>query len=52
LNAPETDYLFFVARPNSGGLSDFASTFQEHSAYAKAYRDALDSSLKEKEENQ
>jgi UPF0755 protein len=52
LNAPETDYLFFVARPNSGGLSDFASTFQEHSIYAKVYRDALDSSLKEKQENQ
>ena len=52
LNAPETDYLFFVARPNSGGLSDFASTFQEHSAYARAYRDALDSALKEKQENQ
>ena len=52
LNAPETDYLFFVARPNSGGLSDFASTFREHSAYAKSYRDALDSALKEKQENQ
>ena len=52
LNAPETDYLFFVARPNSGGQSDFASTFQEHSIYAKTYRDALDSALKEKQENQ
>jgi UPF0755 protein len=52
LSAPETDYLFFVARPNSGGLSDFASTFQEHSVYAKTYRDALDSALKEKQENQ
>lgn len=52
LNAPDTDYLFFVARPNSGGLSDFASTFQQHSAYAKAYRNALDSSLNEKEQNQ
>ncbi|MEP6928190.1 MAG: endolytic transglycosylase MltG [Ginsengibacter sp.] len=52
LNAPETDYLFFVARLNSGGLSDFASTFQEHSIYAKTYRDALDSALKVKQENQ
>ncbi|MEO8766355.1 MAG: endolytic transglycosylase MltG [Ginsengibacter sp.] len=51
LNAPETDYLFFVARPNSGGLSDFANTFQEHSVYAKNYRDALDSALKKKQEN-
>ena len=52
LNAPETDYLFFVARLNSGGLSDFASTFREHSIYAKAYRDALDSAIKEKHEHQ
>ena len=48
LNAPETDYLFFVARPNSGGLSDFASTFQEHSVYAKNYRDALGQRVKGK----
>ena len=52
LNAPETDYLFFVARPNSGGLSDFASTFKEHAAYAKAYRDALDSMSKAKDDGQ
>jgi UPF0755 protein len=51
LGAPETDYLFFVARPNSGGLSDFASTFQEHSVYAKSYRDALDSIARAKQEN-
>jgi UPF0755 protein len=49
LNAPETDYLFFVARPNSGGLSDFASTFREHSVFAKTYRDAQDSALKQKQ---
>jgi len=52
LNAPETNYLFFVARPNSGGLSDFATTFKEHSAYAKIYRDALDSLSKQNENNQ
>lgn len=52
LNAPETDYLFFVARANSGGLSDFATSFKEHSAYARAYRDALDSVSKAKGENQ
>ena len=52
LDAPETDYLFFVARPNSGGLSDFATTFKEHSAYAKTYRNALDSLSKQNEDNQ
>jgi UPF0755 protein len=52
LNAPQTDYLFFVARPNSGGFSDFSSTFKEHAAFAKAYRDALDSLSNHKNENQ
>jgi UPF0755 protein len=52
LNSPETDYLFFVARPNSGGLSDFSSSFREHAIYAKNYRDALDSVSKEKKDNQ
>lgn len=49
LNAPETDYLFFVARPNSDGLSDFSSNYSEHEQYAKAYRDALDSATKQKQ---
>ncbi len=48
LEEPQTDYLFFVARPNSGGLSDFSNNFQQHSAYAKVYRDALDSLAKQK----
>ncbi len=49
LEAPQTDYLFFVARPNSGGLSDFSSTFKEHEQYAKVYRDALDSMTQQKQ---
>ena len=52
LEAPPTDYLYFVARPNSGGLSDFARTFAEHAANAKTYREALDSTTKEKEKIQ
>src|SRR6185437_11080447 len=36
LQSPATDYLYFVAKPN------FAGTFKEHEAYAKAWRDALD----------
>ena len=35
LDAPETDYLFFVARSEFRRTSDFAATFQEHSIYAK-----------------
>ncbi len=52
LAMPETNYLFFVARSDFSGFSDFASTYQEHLIYAKAYQQALDSLLKEKEQNQ
>lgn len=43
LNAPETDYLFFVARADFSGFSDFAASYQQHLIYAKAYQQALDS---------
>ena len=42
LDAPETDYLFFVARADFSGYSDFASTYTQHLIYAKAYQQALD----------
>ncbi len=41
LNAPQTDYLYFVARADLRGFSDFATTYEEHLRYAKAYQDAL-----------
>ncbi len=43
LNAPATSYLFFVAKPELNGYSNFSSTFEEHSRYARAYQKALDS---------
>jgi UPF0755 protein len=52
LDEPQTNYLFFAARPNSGGLSDFSTTFSEHAAYAKRYRLALDSLAQGNKENQ
>ena len=48
LNAPKTDYIFFVAKPDFGGYSNFASTYSEHLVYAKAYQTALDNLLKRK----
>lgn len=48
LSAPETDYLFFVARSDFSGYSEFASNYQEHAAFAKAYQQALDSVIKAK----
>ncbi len=52
LQMPETNYIFFVARSDFSGFSDFASTYQEHLIYAKSYQQALDSLIKEKQQNQ
>ncbi len=52
LNMPETDYLFFVARSDFSGFSDFAATYQQHLIYAKAYQQALDSVIIAKQQNQ
>lgn len=43
LDAPQTDYLFFVAKPDLRGYSNFAATYPQHLAFAKAYQQALDS---------
>ena len=50
LNSPETDYLFFVARADFSGYSDFASNYQQHEINAKAYQQALDSLVKVKQQ--
>jgi UPF0755 protein len=42
LNSPSTDYLYFVAKPDFSGYSNFASSYKEHLVFAKAYREALD----------
>jgi UPF0755 protein len=42
LDAPATSYLYFVAKPDLNGYSNFASSYQEHLQYAKAYQQALD----------
>ncbi|MGF2412548.1 MAG: endolytic transglycosylase MltG, partial [Ferruginibacter sp.] len=48
LNAPQTNYIFFVAKPDFNGYSNFASTYAEHLVFAKAYQNALDSLIKAK----
>lgn len=42
LSAPKTDYLFFVAKPDLQGYSNFAATYKDHLAYRKEYQQALD----------
>jgi UPF0755 protein len=41
LNAPTTDYLFFVAKPDFSGYSNFSKTYNEHLGYARQYQLAL-----------
>ena len=50
LDAPATNYLFFVARSDFSGYSDFAETYAQHLLYAKAYQRALDSLILSKQQ--
>jgi UPF0755 protein len=43
LNAPATNYLYFVAKPDFSGYSNFAAGYEEHKKNASAYQQALDS---------
>lgn len=43
LNAAQTDYLFFCAKPNGNGYHAFASNDTDHLKNAKAYQKWLDS---------
>jgi len=45
LEAPQTDYLYFAAKPDLSGYSNFAATFKEHLQYANEYRRALDEQI-------
>lgn len=42
LNAPDTKYLYFVAKPDLSGYSNFSETYAEHMKYAKEYQQFLD----------
>lgn len=48
LDAPHTNYLYFVAKPSFDGYSNFAETYEQHLVFANAYRKALDSLMKSK----
>lgn len=49
LNAPTTNYMFFVAKPDFKGYSNFAETYEQHQIYAKQYQQALNEYLKNKD---
>lgn len=42
LEAPVTDYLFFVAKSDFSGYHHFSSNYAEHDRYAKEYQRQLD----------
>ena len=42
LNAPNTNYLYFVAKSDFSGLHHFSPTYEEHNRYAIEYQKALD----------
>lgn len=42
LNAPETDYLFFVAKSDFSGYHHFSNNYAAHDKYAKEYQKQLD----------
>lgn len=46
LEAPATNYIFFVAKPDFSGYSNFSETYEQHLVYARAYQKALDSLMK------
>lgn len=50
LNSPKTNYIFFVAKPDFNGYSNFAETYQEHLIFARAYRRALDSLIRSRDQ--
>jgi UPF0755 protein len=45
LTAPKTNYLYFVAKPDFSGFSNFSETFEQHLIYAREYQKALDQEM-------
>lgn len=48
LNAPKTDYLYFVAKADFSGYHHFSATYEEHNKFAKEYQQKLDEYLQKK----
>jgi UPF0755 protein len=42
LNAPATDYIYFVAKSDFSGYHHFSNSYDEHNKHAKEYQKELD----------
>jgi UPF0755 protein len=51
LNAPKTDYMFFVAKSDFSGYHTFSTSYAEHLQHAKEYQKALDELILRKQQN-
>lgn len=51
LKAPETRYLYFVAKSDFSGQHEFSETYEQHLIYAKAFQKAQDEQQKIKKAN-
>lgn len=49
LNAPKTDYMYFVAKSDFSGHHTFSSNYAEHLQHAKEYQKALDEMILRKQ---
>jgi UPF0755 protein len=45
LDAPKTNYIYFVAKPDFSGYSNFSETYEQHLKYAKEYQKALNEEM-------
>jgi UPF0755 protein len=48
LNAPATDYLYFVARSDFSGAHVFTASYNDHLKYAKEYQQALNAQIEKR----
>jgi UPF0755 protein len=52
LNAPKTDYLYFVVKSDLSGYHQFSSTHAEHERYAAEFHKALDAYMARKQQKE
>jgi UPF0755 protein len=51
LNAPRTDYIFFVAKSDFSGYHTFTTNYADHLKYAREYQKALDELIRRRQAN-